>query len=308
MSTATANQPTAPQLDPKTAPTPTSQCLNCGSSLVGPFCSECGQRDVPAHPTLRELFGEAFAEFSGWDGKFAGTIRSLLRHPGELTREFLGGRRAHYISPLRLYLTCSLVYFVLAQATPNTGKGTVYAGVRPPAAAVTSDDGTKRKIAGLTAEDRAEILKQIETGPAYLRPLMRQAASDPARLQQNIFNVMPKALFALLPVFAGILALFYRRRPFTDHLYFAIHLHAFVFVALALNELAKFAHWLPLSIACGIGVLLWLPIYGHLALRSVYGGTQKQTLLKELGIGALYAVASVPMWLALALWVSSHPA
>ena len=53
------------------------QCLNCGHELHGQFCSECGQRAVPPHPTVRELAGDAFAEFSGWDGKFAETIRRL---------------------------------------------------------------------------------------------------------------------------------------------------------------------------------------------------------------------------------------
>src|SRR3954454_20659390 len=96
-----------------------STCLNCGSSLTGPFCAECGQRAVPPHPTLRELGGEAFAELSGWDGKVAGTIRALIRKPGKLTVEFLEGRRARFVSPLRLYLTCSVMYFLAAASAPS---------------------------------------------------------------------------------------------------------------------------------------------------------------------------------------------
>src|SRR5213082_3291756 len=94
-------------------------CLNCGAALAGPFCAECGQRAMPPHPTVRDLVGDAFAEFSGWDGKLAETARLLLRKPGELTRQWLDGRRVHFISPLRLYLTASVVYFVLAGAAPN---------------------------------------------------------------------------------------------------------------------------------------------------------------------------------------------
>src|SRR5437868_5242043 len=75
------------------------QCLNCQAPLQGAFCSDCGQRAVPPHPTLRELVGDAFAEFSGWDGKFAATVRALVRKPGELTRQWLDGRRVHFISP-----------------------------------------------------------------------------------------------------------------------------------------------------------------------------------------------------------------
>ena len=159
----------------------------------------------------------------------------------------------------------------------------------------------------LTPEDRAEILRQLESSPAFIRPLMQQALKDPKQLQANIFQSMPKALFALLPVFALILSLFYRGRRFADHLYFAIHLHAFVFVALIANDLVKFLKVPALSIVCGILVLLWLPIYGHLALRRVYGGTQISTLGKELGIGALYAVACVPAVVAVAVWVATRP-
>src|SRR3954466_13252843 len=78
------------------------KCLNCGAALAGAFCAECGQRAMPPHPTVRELVGDAFAEFVGWDGKFADTLRTLLRKPGELTRQWLDGRRVRFISPLRL--------------------------------------------------------------------------------------------------------------------------------------------------------------------------------------------------------------
>ena len=97
-------------------------CLNCGTPLVGPFCAECGQRDVPPYPSVRELAVDAFWELSGWDGRFASTVRAPVARPGKLTREFLEGRRARYISPLRLYLMCSLVYCVLAAAVPNASR------------------------------------------------------------------------------------------------------------------------------------------------------------------------------------------
>src|SRR5690349_6349904 len=98
-------------------------CLNCGTTLTGPFCSECGQRDVPPYPSVRELVVDAFWELSGWDGRFASTVRALVAHPGRLTREFLEGRRARSISPLRLYLMCSLLYFLIAAAAPNVTIG-----------------------------------------------------------------------------------------------------------------------------------------------------------------------------------------
>ena len=119
-----------------------SECLNCGTPLSGPFCAGCGQRDIPPYPSVRELAVDAVSEFSGWDGRLASTVRALVLYPGLLTHEFLEGRRARYISPLRLYLTASLVYFLVAAAAPDvkteSGK-TLFLGVR--VGATTTDDG-----------------------------------------------------------------------------------------------------------------------------------------------------------------------
>ena len=57
--------------------THSAECLNCQSPLMGPFCASCGQRDVPPYPTVRELAVDAFWELSGWDGRFASTVKAL---------------------------------------------------------------------------------------------------------------------------------------------------------------------------------------------------------------------------------------
>jgi hypothetical protein len=73
---------------------------------------------VPPHPTTLELVGDAYDELVGWDGKFVRTIRLLLTRPGELTRAVIGGQRARYVGAVRLYLMCSVVFFLVQTATP----------------------------------------------------------------------------------------------------------------------------------------------------------------------------------------------
>jgi hypothetical protein len=292
-------------------------CLNCGAPLDGRFCAACGQRDVPPYPTVRELAVDAVSEFSGWDGRLAATLRALVQRPGLLTREFLEGRRARYISPLRLYLTASLVYFVLAASAPDLrveGKSMgLRVGARPsPDSVAVSRPERVGKAASnalesgvaLSQAERDSALADIARAPALMRPFLRRAVLDPGGFKRGILQTMPKMLFALLPVFAGILALFYRGRKYPEHLYFAIHLQAFIFLALAVTELLKFTRVPVLVGGAGVLALIWIPIYATLALRRVYGGSVARTLMKEVGIAVLYAAASAVAFAIMIYWVS----
>ncbi|HMD35600.1 MAG TPA: DUF3667 domain-containing protein, partial [Vicinamibacterales bacterium] len=96
-------------------------CLNCGAALDGPFCARCGQKAVHPKPTLHELLHDALEEFLHFDGKIVQTLRTLVTRPGQLTVDVVSGRRARYIAPLRLYLTVSVLFFVVAALSPPRG-------------------------------------------------------------------------------------------------------------------------------------------------------------------------------------------
>jgi hypothetical protein len=292
-----------------------SACLNCSAPLTGPFCAECGQRDIPPYPSTRELVVDAFWELSGWDGRFASTVRALVERPGKLTCEFLEGRRARYLSPLRLYLLSSLVYFVLAAAAPKIqlASGKEFGGIN--VTTTTSKTSRPQRVATVTRDaldnqqtlapaDRAAALKDIEKAPAPLRPLLKKAVSDPTGFKRGILETMPRMLFALLPVFALILALFYRGKKYPEHLYFAIHLHAFVFLALSFAELARFTRLPALVQVVACIALLWIPVYATLAFRRVYGGSIVRTLFKEAGIGLFYSIVVAFGFISMIYWVS----
>lgn len=227
----------------------------------------------------------ALTEFSGWDGRLSSTLRALIRRPGVLTHDFLEGRRVRYISPLRLYLTASLVYFVLAASAPTVRlESGQTLGMRV-AATRTGDNASRPQRVGaaasaslegngaLTPAEREAALKDIERAPALMQPFLRRAVADPIGFKRGILETMPRMLFVLLPLFAGIVALFYRGRRYPEHLYFAIHLHAFIFLALATTELAKFTRIPLLAGVASFAAVLWIPIYATLAFRRVYGGS-----------------------------------
>ena len=94
-------------------------CANCGAELDGAFCHACGQKATGPDVSLHDFFHDALHEFAHVDGKIIQTVRLLITKPGMLTKEFLSGRRARFISPLRVYLTCSVLFFGLVALTPN---------------------------------------------------------------------------------------------------------------------------------------------------------------------------------------------
>ena len=283
-----------------------SSCLNCGATLHGVFCAECGQRDIPPYPSVRELVVDAFWELSGWDGRFASTVRGLLRRPGSLTRDFLEGRRARHLSPLRLYLMASLAYFLVAAAAPDVSRDgkTIFIGVtvgnkrenvlapsRPERVATETRQALASKKA-LSDSAKKAALADIAKAPKLMQPLMRKAIEDPSGFRRGLLEAMPRMLFALLPVFALIVAMFYRGKKYPEHFYFAIHLHAFIFLALAVAAATRFTQVAAISGTAELLALVWICVYATIAFRRVYGGSMLATLTKEAVIGVIYSVLS----------------
>jgi hypothetical protein len=163
------------------------------------------------------------------------------------------------------------------------------------------------KNEAMTPEDKAEALQSIGRAPPVVRPFLRRAIEDPAGLKRRVLDALPRVFFVLLPVFAAIVAVFYRGRRFPEHLYFAIHLHAFVFLVLAAAEALNFTRVPALAEAAGLAAIVWIPVYATKSLRRVYGGSLPITLAKEVGIGAIYALASLLAFILALYWASVSP-
>lgn len=290
-------------------------CLNCGADLTGPFCARCGQRDVPPHPTVKELAGDAYGELVGWDGKLARTLVLLVRSPGTLTREILDGRRAAYISPVRLYLSCSLVYFLVSAWVPapdiartfDVGVG-VASGAsltpRSPSDAAIAQ-AMSRGLSNLEPAQRALVEEAITGQPAFIRPLLRALVTDPARLRQRAADAMPRVLFVMIPALAGVLAFFYRGRHFPEHLYFAVLFQALVFLVLTVQSLTGLAGTIVALAAGQGGAGIVIAGCGVVAQRRVYGGSWVAAVLKGAGVAVIYLLLWSAVVLGVTLWASA---
>ena len=103
------------ELPPNESPT----CLNCGTRLRGQYCGNCGQRSRNRLISIWQLLQEAFGDLLELDSRLWRTLVPLLTKPGQLTKDYLEGRRARYMPPFRTYLVLSVLFFVVAFFDPQ---------------------------------------------------------------------------------------------------------------------------------------------------------------------------------------------
>lgn len=99
---------------------PLKTCANCDAQLAGQYCAICGQRTKNRMITLWEMIREASDIIVSLDSKLWRTLTLLLFRPGRLTRDYLEGKRARYVAPLRLFLGLTLLFFFLVAIQQRT--------------------------------------------------------------------------------------------------------------------------------------------------------------------------------------------
>ncbi len=87
-------------------------CLNCGSHVTGAYCSNCGQTAHP-HRSLTSLGHDILHGVFHFEGKVWRTLPELFFRPGRLTRRYIDGERAKFVSPMALYLFAVFLTFAV---------------------------------------------------------------------------------------------------------------------------------------------------------------------------------------------------
>ncbi|MEO7767180.1 MAG: DUF3667 domain-containing protein [Ferruginibacter sp.] len=88
-------------------------CLNCNAELAGSYCHICGQENIEPKETVWHLVTHFFNDITHFDGKFFSSLGLLIKKPGFLPREYMLGRRASYLNPIRMYIFTSAVFFLI---------------------------------------------------------------------------------------------------------------------------------------------------------------------------------------------------
>ncbi len=154
---------------PTGASPPRQNCLNCGVTLTGQYCGNCGQRARSRLISIWQLSREAFGDIFEIDSRVWQTLIPLLLKPGELTSCYLQGKRARYMPPFRMYIVLSVVFFLVAFFDPSEKFGSFYPpAANPPVADQTDQAKQKAAIDAAIAELREEGLKNSDKMSAII--------------------------------------------------------------------------------------------------------------------------------------------
>ena len=273
-----------------------THCPNCGSALGGNFCQQCGQAAKLHVPSAREFLHEFVAHYVALEGKLWRSVMLLLFKPGQLTREYIEGRRVRYVEPLRLYLSFSIIFFALFKLG-GISIGTTDDTAKPlqPAAPIAQPLEKKQAQPGLIEFDEddhevrdlaARVHPSLGDKIGHFSDLPKDTRND--AMKRAFFSYAPYAIFLLMPVFAGFLKLLYlgSGRRYGEHVLFALHTNAFAFLCLSLVMVMP--DFVPL-VSKALG--LWLVFYLPTAMRKVYGGSRLVTALRWAVLAAAHTVS-----------------
>lgn len=249
-------------------------CANCGMIKQGKFCTVCGQNDRDYLRSLFPVVSQILSETFEADSRLWRTLSALFIRPGHLSLEFSRNRRADYVSPFRLYLFTSLLFFLMLSLTIgdddlNQTEETVLAqqvAVSADEIAVDEvskgivilksslDEERRRKIDEIMARPETAIsrnlfksnVKGIAGGVAgldsrmdifFAGQLVDVFHAPWSVIQERVIAYLPVAMFFVLPLYALLLKLLFirQRRFYVEHLVFSMHFHTIAFLVFSVT-------------------------------------------------------------------------
>lgn len=301
-------------------------CLNCGTPLKGPYCWACGQK-AHIHRSVRSFLQDFIQGLFNFEGKIWRTLPMLAWRPGELTRRYIAGERARFVSPVALYLFTVFAMFAVLNLTGTIGghgrnfrdglkteiaesqSSLAKLQVERSAAVASGKDLTQldRKIAA-RQEDIAQSEKLLSgqdvssaggDTPGWIRPVIESAVQNPDALSRNVQDAASKYSWLLIPLsvpFMWLLFPFRRRYNTYDHMIFVTYSLSFMMMLVVSGSLLVAAGFSSLA-----GLLFFVPpfhMYRH--LKQTYELGRFSAVMRTMALvtfafiaGALFLAAAV---------------
>lgn len=276
-----------------------TNCLNCRTPLTGPYCYKCGQH-AHVHRTLTAFFHDFLHGVVHFEGKIWRTLPLLAWKPGDLTRRYIDGQRASFISPIALFLFC--VFLMFAAVSLFGGLGTVSPAAQRDIQQELQTDGHKlaaleaarneaRNVGQPTAKIDAQMgdlrsemralgmvksgvnpinLSADETGlPDWIEMPLREGAKNPQLVLYKLKTNAYKFSWLIIPLsvpFVWLLFPFSRRFRLYDHTVFVTYSLCFMMLLVVAGVLFG-----AIGLASMAG-LLWLipPFHMYRQLKGTY--------------------------------------
>jgi hypothetical protein len=283
-------------------------CLNCGTALVGAYCHSCGQPGH-IHRTVSAWWHDLAHGVLHFEGKIWRTLPMLAWHPGQLTRRYIHGERARFVSPLALFLFSVFLMFALFSAlhvsplgiheddltsgiereirdtdrrvaTLEAQRGRA-AAARQDTAAIDEDLAEARRERAALARSSAAVAAgeprniEINSGWKRLDEGVKKASENPQLLFYKLQTNAYKYGWALIPISLPFLwLLFLHRRRYREEYKAYDHL-VFVTYSISFMSLALIAAVALSSIGISGGplaivVLIVPPVHIYRQLRGAY--------------------------------------
>jgi hypothetical protein len=270
-----------------------SDCTNCGAQLEMSYtyCPQCGQQNHDLNIPVRHLLEEALEDILHFDIKSVRTIKALTFKPGFVTSEFIKGKRAQYVPPVRLYIFISFLFFLLLSLSSGKHEPISPADSSSTPTVITFYNINSQELRGLQQAQLDSLMQSRGLALTILNKYMVRQMSRISREGQEGFNhLLVKGIsyqmFALMPLFALFVFLLNRKKAqyYIGTLIFSIHYHSFIFLLLTISLVVD---WLPgISLIWAVSIII-CPVYLYLALRHMYQGSRMKMIGKTILIGVL---------------------
>jgi len=293
-----------------------NNCLNCGATVAGRFCQQCGQENVEVKENFLHLIMHFVEDLTHFDGKLWVTLKLLLFKPTKLTQYYMEGKRATYIHPVRMYLFISTVFFFFI----FSGKTPVTPPVNTVPKAITKtlpqkpieeqafninfgNDTTQYKNINEYQKAQSKlptskkdswfeatiIKKSIEINEKYKDDKFKIGQA----LIEQFQHYFSRMLYISLPFFALFLWILYRRNKnhfFVDHLIFSIHIYCAFFIVLFIAKLIDLIvgetfHIIYYIVSILVPFVLFYYLYK--ALRNHFNQSRLKTVFKFIVLNIL---------------------
>ncbi|MBI5020121.1 MAG: DUF3667 domain-containing protein [Ignavibacteriales bacterium] len=286
-----------------------SSCPNCGYSFqsASNFCASCGQENNDLNIPLKHLIGELLEHTLHLDSKSFTTIKALIFKPGFLTSEFNSGKRKSYVSPLRLYIFVSFVFFLILNLSWQEYKTPEEINRENKfKLSFTFFNLNSNELIGLTESQTESLMavRNIERNKYNLyavKQLHRITNGGAEDFYHLLIKNISYSMFVLMPLFALLLSIFYKgqNKYYIGYLVHSLHIHTFGFVVLSLFFIIS---KIVSSIFITLGLIIILILYFIISQSKTYNQTRLKTFLKTVAITILYLILILATIL-IATWI-----